>query len=128
MSYMVSRRTTITLCGLLLALINLGSATAQTEGAERVRWRFQMDSQFGGRFVTVGPDGTVYASASSKLYALTPNGGLLWSASGAGGGRPISIGADGTIYTAGNLIKALNPDGTLKWQFPNPSPGNPLLA
>ena len=123
-----SRRTTITLCGLLLGLINLGSATAQTQGTERVRWRFQMDSQLGGRFITVGPDGTVYASASSKLYALTPDGDLLWSASAAGGGRPISIGADGTIYTAGNLIKALNPDGTLKWQFPNPSPGNPLVA
>ena len=128
MSYRASRRTTITLCGLLLALINLGSATAQTQGTERVRWRFQMDSRFGGSFVTVAPNGTIYASDLSKLYALSPDGDLLWVASAAGGRRPISIGADGTIYTAGNLIKAFNPDGTLKWHFPNPSPGNPLLA
>ena len=70
---MASRRTTITLCGLLLALISLGSATAQTRGTERVKWRFQMDSWLGGRFVTVAPDGTVYASDLSKLYALTPD-------------------------------------------------------
>ena len=74
MSDMASRRTTITLCGLLLELINLGSAAAQTQGTDRVRWRFQMDSWLGGRFVTVAPDGTVYASDLSKLYALTPDG------------------------------------------------------
>ncbi len=95
---------------------------------ERVRWRFQMDSQFGGSFVTVAPDGTIYASDASKLYALTPDGDLLWVASAAGGRRPISIGVDGTVYTAGNLIKALNPDGTLKWQFPNQASGSELLA
>ena len=128
MSFKVKRQTTISFVGSLLTLFNISAATASMQGTERIRWRFQMDSQNGGRFVTVAPDGTVYASDSTKLYALTPDGDLLWTAAGAGGGRPISIGADGTIYTAGNLIKALNPDGTLKWQFPNPSPGNPLLA
>ncbi len=101
MSYMANRRTTITLCGLLLALMNLGSATAQTQGTDRVRWRFQMDSWFGGQFITVAPNGTVYASDLTKLYALTPDGGLLWVVAGAGRRRPISLGPDGTIYTAG---------------------------
>ena len=128
MSYLVSRRTTITLCGLLLTLINLGSATAQTQGTERVRWRFQMDSWLGGQFIAVAPDGTVYASDLSKLYALTPDGDLLWVAAGTGGRRPISVGADGTIYAAGNMIKAFTPDGTLKWQFANQNPGFGLLA
>ena len=78
-----------------------------------------MDSRFGGSFLTVAPNGTIYASDLSKLYALSPDGDLLWVASAAGGRRPISIGADGTIYTAGNLVKAINPDGSLKWQFAN---------
>ena len=78
-----------------------------------------MDSRFGGSFLTVAPNGTIYASDLSKLYALSPDGDLLWVASAAGGRRPISIGADVTIYTAGNLVKAINPDGSLKWQFAN---------
>ena len=128
MSCIADRRTTITLCGLLLASINLSSAVAQSLGDDRVLWRFQMDSWLGGQFVAVAPDGTVYASDLSKLYALSPDGDLLWVASGAGGRRPISVGADGTIYTSGNLIKAFNPDGTLKWHFPNQNPGSELLA
>lgn len=94
----------------------------------RVRWKFQMDTDFPGQFITVAPDGTVYSTDLGRLYALTPDGGLLWVAAGAGGRRPVSLGADGTIYTAGNLVKALNPDGTLKWQFPNPFPGIELIA
>ncbi|MCH7572517.1 MAG: thrombospondin type 3 repeat-containing protein, partial [Planctomycetes bacterium] len=106
---------------------NSGSATAQTQGAERVRWRFQMDSLFGGQFITVAPDGTVYATDLFRLYALSPDGGLLWVAVNAGRRRPISLGPDGTIYTAGNLIKAINPDGTLKWEYSSPF-GSELLA
>ena len=48
------------------------------QAAGRVRWRFQMDSDFAGRFFTIAPDGTVYASDLTRLYALSPNGGLLW--------------------------------------------------
>ena len=74
------------------------------------------------------PDGTISASDRSKLYALTPEGDLLSVAAGTGGRRPISAGADGTICTAGNLITAFNPDGTLKWQSPNPCPDSSLVA
>ncbi len=112
---------------LTVCLLAASAAIAQPTGG-RVRWRFQMDSRHGGQFATVAPDGTVYASDSTKLYALTPDGDLLWVASGAGGSRPISVGADGTIYAAGSLIKAFNPDGTLKWQFANQYPGLGLLA
>ncbi len=104
------------------------NVTMRQSGDDRVRWRFQMDSSFAGRFITVAPDGTIYASDLSRLYALTPNGGLLWVAFGAGGRRPISLAADGTIYTAGNLVKAINPDGTVRWQFANPHPGADLTA
>ena len=102
--------------------------SAMGQPGSRVRWRFQMDSWLSGRFIARAPDGTIYASDLSRLYALTPDGGLLWVAITAGGRRPIGLGADGTIYTAGNLIKAINPDGTVRWQFPSPFPGSSLVA
>ena len=94
----------------------------------RVRWKFQMDSSFPGPYVTLAPDGTVYSGDLSRLYALSPDGALLWVAETAGVRRPISLGADGTIYTGGNLVKALNPDGTVRWEFPDPFPGSDLVA
>ena len=78
------------------------------------------------QFVDVGPDGRVYTSDQLGLYALSPNGKLLWFVPEAGGGHPIDIGPDGTIYTGVGLsqgpeiIKAINPDGTLKWEFVPP--------
>jgi outer membrane protein assembly factor BamB len=80
------------------------------------------------QFVKVGPDGRVYTSDQLGLYALSPNGELLWFAPEAGGGHPIDIGPDGTIYTGVGLsqgpeiVKALNPDGSLKWEFIPPEP------
>ncbi len=101
----------------------------------RVQWRFQTDEQTVLQFITVAPNGTVYTSDLNNLFALSPDGGLLWAAQGAGGGRPISLGADGTIYTGGSLseglsgriVKSFNPDGTLRWERIS-TPGNNLLA
>lgn len=113
MSYMASRRTTITLCGLLLTLINLGSATAQTQGSERVRWQFQMDSWLGGQFIAVAPNGTVYASDPSKLQALTPDGDLLillanWELCPPKGDRPADLDGDGSVGAPDLLILLKN--------------------
>ena len=113
MSYMGSRRTTITLCGLLLTLLNLGSATAQTQGTERVRWRFQMDSWLGGQFVSVAPDGTVYASDLSKLYALTSDGDRLillanWGPCPPKGDCLADLDGDGSVGAADLLILLKN--------------------
>ncbi len=94
--------------------------TAMGQLGSRIRWKFQMDSSFPGSYITLTPDGTIYCSDASRLYALSPDGALLWVANSAGVRRPISLGADGTIYTGGNLVKALNPDGTVLWQFPDP--------
>ena len=102
--------------------------TAMGQLGSRIRWKFQMDSSFPGPYVTVAPDGTVYSGDLSRLYALSPDGALLWVAESAGVRRPISLGADGTIYTGGNLVKALNPDGTVRWEFPDPFPGSSLIA
>ena len=65
----------------------------------------------------VGADGTVYAGDSyGHLYAVDPTGGLKWIFNGSGAN--VNIGPDGTIYVGGTRsIVALNPNGTVKWQF-----------
>ncbi len=106
------------------ALLNV--TLRQEDG--RIRWRFQLDSPVSGYFTAVAPDGTIYASDNLRLYAFSPDGGLLWVHEMAGNRRPISLMPDGTIITGGNLIKAINPDGSLKWQFTAPATNQPLLA
>jgi PKD repeat protein len=84
----------------------------------RVRWRFQMAGQYSFVRPAIGPSGTIYAvDVAFNLYALSPDGALLWRYQGAGN-KGVAVGADETIYTASeNDIKAFNPNGTLKWQF-----------
>jgi outer membrane protein assembly factor BamB len=92
----------------------------------RIKWRVRIDRWMNRQFVEVGPDGRVYTSDQLGLYAFSPDGELLWFVPEAGGGRPIDIGPDGTIYTGvgesrgPEIVKALNPDGTLKWEFVPP--------
>lgn len=94
----------------------------------RVAWRFEMDHWDTRQFTAVAPNGTIYSSDALGLYALSPDGGLLWFAAGVGDGRPISVAPDGTIYAAastgrgsdGNIF-ALDPDGTVRWEFDAPS-------
>ncbi|MHC4219333.1 MAG: IPT/TIG domain-containing protein [Planctomycetota bacterium] len=110
-------------------------AVTLRQANERVRWRFQTDRYSPLQFITVAPDGTIYTSDLNTLFALSPDGALLWAVPGAGGGRPISLGGDGTIYTGGSLseghnghiVKAFNPDGSLRWQVES-AVGPNLLA
>ena len=101
---------------------------------DRIRWRFQLDSPTPGAWSVAGPDGTVYTSDFERLYALTPDGGLLWVLDGAGGDWPIDFGDDGTIYAAEALVAgrpqgivAIDPDGTERWRF-TPDDGFDILA
>jgi len=86
----------------------------------QIRWRFQADADYIESRPALASDGTVYAiDAGGHLYALSPDGALIWifNVPGTGFGN-VSVSPDGAIY-AGNTdsIFALAPDGTLKWQF-----------
>uniref|UniRef100_A0A7V4KBS3 Cell surface protein n=1 Tax=Fervidobacterium pennivorans TaxID=93466 RepID=A0A7V4KBS3_FERPE len=70
--------------------------------------------------------GIIYiGSEDSKLYAIAPEGIVLWSFDlflhGDGYSEPIysapAIGEDGTIYVSARYLYAVNPDGTLKWKY-----------
>ncbi|HVG91017.1 MAG TPA: PQQ-binding-like beta-propeller repeat protein, partial [Alphaproteobacteria bacterium] len=95
----------------------------------QVRWRFQADADAIRSRPALASDGTVYAiDSAGHLYALAPDGGLIWifNLGGTGPGN-VSVGPDGTIYTGNSAaIFALAPDGTLKWKF-NQSPGALIL-
>lgn len=85
-----------------------------------------------GAGVAIGTDGTIYVgwndypAETSHWYALSPQGGILWTVDVPGhtlGGMP-AIGADGTLYfgfrigsggsVAGSLV-AVDPGGSIRW-------------
>ncbi|MFG0259026.1 MAG: PQQ-binding-like beta-propeller repeat protein, partial [Phycisphaerales bacterium JB041] len=105
---------------LLATLIWASTTAANAQIAETgVLWRFEMAGPAAGAAVSVGPDGTVYASDADTLYALTPAGTLRWERAGLGGGRQIDFLADGTVIAAADTaIHALDPaDGVDLWSF-----------
>ncbi|HOI80425.1 MAG TPA: PQQ-binding-like beta-propeller repeat protein, partial [Petrimonas sp.] len=67
----------------------------------------------------IGSDGTIYAG-SDQIYAFNPvDGTIKWSYPAGVTYACPAIGADGTIYVGSSdtNVYALNPDGTLKWNF-----------
>lgn len=84
----------------------------------RVRWRFKMQGQYSFVRPVVAGNGTIYFIDNiANLYALDRKGKRKWILPGAGN-KGLALGPDGTIYTASESdIKAINPDGTIKWQF-----------
>jgi len=84
-----------------------------------LKWRFKTGDEIHGH-PSIGDDGTVYIASYDKcLYALYPNNGTMKWKIGVGalvqGG--IAIGDDGTIYIGTDKLRAINPNGTLKWSF-----------
>jgi outer membrane protein assembly factor BamB len=86
-----------------------------------IRWTFDSPRGFFGP-PAILPDGTVYVTAG-QLFALDATGSLIWEFTPPGPyaslyGAP-AVGYDGTIYANSNTPNpvAVNPDGTLKWQY-----------
>lgn len=82
------------------------------------KWRVQLAGPYSNVRPAIGPDGSIYAvDVFDNLFAVAPDGTLLWSAADAGS-KGVDVGPDGTVYTGNeNWIKAYNPDGSLKWTF-----------
>jgi outer membrane protein assembly factor BamB len=69
----------------------------------------------------IGSDNTIYVADYDWLNAITPDESLNWAA-GIGPECSPTIGSDGTIYCGGMIgygagLKALNQDGSLKWEY-----------
>jgi len=70
---------------------------------------------------SIGKNGTVYITRSVYLYAIDPQGGVLWKFQTKGFAHSSSpaIANDGTIFfgSQDHYFYAVNPDGSLKWRF-----------
>jgi outer membrane protein assembly factor BamB len=71
---------------------------------------------------SIGADGTIYLSSTSRLLAVNPDGTVKWEFQtelSSEDPNYASIGADGTIYfcSGDDKLYAVNPDGTEKWHL-----------
>jgi outer membrane protein assembly factor BamB len=109
---------------LALTLVTFCGLSTIAVAQDRILWRFAMDSAISGWEVSVGPDGTIYASDVTKLYALNPDGSIKWTTTTVRDNTPIDFLPDGTLLTKlENVIYALNPDGSTLWTFVSPGNG-----
>jgi len=69
--------------------------------------------------VALGRDETIYLGSDNHLIAANSSGQIIWRYSTNGDITSPIIGPDGTIYVGSEdeNIYAINPDGTLKWQY-----------
>ncbi|MBN2027643.1 MAG: PQQ-like beta-propeller repeat protein [Actinobacteria bacterium] len=91
----------------------VASVDAESGG---IKWEFST----GGERATsccIAGDGTVYTSAGSNIYALTPEGSQKWSYDVGGEADEPAVDLDGTVYagSVGGRLVALSGDGALKW-------------
>ena len=117
-----------------------GRLTVTVRERARLAWSVPLEWSFPeavapiliGAGVAIGADGTIYVgwnddpAQTSHWYALSPQGGILWTVDVPGRttwGMP-AIGADGTLYfgssigTAGSLV-AVDPGGSIRWILDN---------
>ena len=113
-----------------------GRLTVTVRERARVAWSVPLEWSFPeaiaeiliGAGVAIGADGTIYVgwndnpAQTSHWYALSPQGGILWTVDVPGltnWGMP-AIGADGTLYfgssigSGGGLV-AVDPGGSIRW-------------
>ena len=92
-----------------------GSQTNVTE------WKYATGSAIYYASPVISSNGTVYiGSADDNLYAINPNGTLLWKyKTGSIIYGSAAIGANGIIYVGSydDNLYAINPNGTLQWKY-----------
>ena len=85
-----------------------------------LRWTFRTGDRIRSS-PSIGTDGTIYfGSFDGRLYAVHPDGSELWSVEldWRGIRSSPSIGPDGTIYVAADGLTAIDPDGSIRWEYP----------
>lgn len=118
-----------------LVIENLGVPSAPVpitvtprEPNGRIAWVFEGSGSYLSFSPTTGPDGTLYFSdVDGWLYAMSPDGALLWivdallGQEGSANEAPVQVDADGTVYVATNplgptlQLVAFHPDGSHRW-------------
>ena len=89
-----------------------------------VNWNYTMGTDYysGGVIATpvIGSNGTIYVTTYPGIFALNPDGSLLWNYTPGNGKNSVAISSDGTIYviiqgTDGDYLYALNStDGSVE--------------
>lgn len=100
----------------------LNVTTRQAQG--RVRWAFEADVNDLWWRPALAPDGTIYVHGSEGfVFALAPDGGLKWVHKVNGYAYvPPAAGPDGAVYVGCvTRLTAINPDGTERWRFTDPT-------
>jgi len=95
------------------------ASLSTSPGARKQKWTFRIGTGT-STGLAVGPDGAVYVGGRNLLYAIAPNGKLLWEHSlGAEGVKAAPVvGPDGTVYMATiyGAVYAVASDGQRRWQ------------
>jgi len=83
-----------------------------------LKWKYKTGDWIRGP-PSIAVDGTIYIGSLDRyLHAVYPNGTCRWKTSiDWGSDVNPSIANDGTIYVGGEHLYAINPDGTIKWEF-----------
>jgi outer membrane protein assembly factor BamB len=97
-----------------------------------LKWRFKTGDIISGS-PAIANDGIVYISSyDGWLYALNPdNGSVLWKYTDGGDEASPAIGPDGIIYLGNSHLRAIYPNGTLKYSVdigPNIGSASPALS
>ena len=104
--------------------------------SRKVLWTLPLEKEVYYCCPAVGDDGTIYVTTGiylgtdwGSVYAVTPQGTILWSYDCDNNPYSPAIGADGTVYVQDfrDIVYALSPSGDLKWKFDDfEYPGHPV--
>jgi outer membrane protein assembly factor BamB len=110
--------------GLAAPAISKGAAAAPGS----ILWQLQLDGAYSSVRPAVARSGNVYVvDVTGTLYAVSPNGTLLWKVAGAGG-KGVAVSPNETIYVGSeSFVRAFRPTGSRKWSF-RQSPGAYLFV